>query len=86
MSGYCKWCGSLTNDIVKMYVYNTNLLLWSGCRTCFDKRTPRHQCPECALIFFEKKAKQHENAIECPQCGEIIMKPRELKENVTKPE
>jgi hypothetical protein len=34
MSGYCKYCDTLTNDIVKLYDEN-HRLVWTGCFGCF---------------------------------------------------
>lgn len=31
MTGYCKWCDTLTDDIVKEYAYDPYRLVWSGC-------------------------------------------------------
>ena len=36
MSGYCKWCDTLTNSIVK--VFEKGRLIWSGCPDCYVKR------------------------------------------------
>ena len=36
MTGYCKYCGTLTNDIVK--VYDKGRLVWVGCRNCREKK------------------------------------------------
>ena len=36
MSGYCKYCGTLTNDIVK--VYDKGRLIWVGCLDCREKK------------------------------------------------
>ncbi len=34
MSGYCKWCDTLTNSIVKQY--DKGRLIWVGCSDCSD--------------------------------------------------
>ena len=36
MTGYCNWCDTLTNSIVK--VYDSGKLIWSGCPDCYQKR------------------------------------------------
>lgn len=37
MTGYCKYCDSLTNDIVKLYD-KKHRLVWTGCFPCFEKQ------------------------------------------------
>jgi len=32
MTGYCKWCDSLTNKTVQ--VFDKGVLIWSGCVDC----------------------------------------------------
>ena len=41
MTGYCKYCGTLTNDIVK--VYDKGRLIWVGCRNCREKQNRRKE-------------------------------------------
>ncbi len=36
MSGYCKYCDTLTNSIVK--VYDGKMLVWVGCPGCHEKQ------------------------------------------------
>ena len=36
MSGYCKWCHTLTNSIVKEY--ELGVLVWVGCSDCCVKK------------------------------------------------
>jgi hypothetical protein len=36
MSGYCKYCDSLTNKTVQ--VFDKGVLIWSGCVDCYEKR------------------------------------------------
>ena len=36
MTGYCKYCDTLTNKIVK--VYDNGVLVWAGCVDCREKR------------------------------------------------
>ena len=40
MTGYCKWCDTLTDDIVQGFDIIANVLVcvWSGCRDCHEKR------------------------------------------------
>jgi len=37
MSGYCKYCDTLTNNIVEEY--KDGHLVWSGCRGCYTVKT-----------------------------------------------
>ena len=41
MSGYCKWCDTLTDTIIKV-VYNGRLV-WTGCPSCYEKRKKRNE-------------------------------------------
>lgn len=36
MTGYCKWCDTLTNSIVKLY--DSGRLVWVGCVDCHEKK------------------------------------------------
>lgn len=36
MTGYCKWCDTLTNSIIKVLEHGH--LVWVGCVDCYDKR------------------------------------------------
>ena len=36
MSGYCKWCDTLTNSIIK--VLESGRLVWTGCSDCYKKK------------------------------------------------
>lgn len=36
MSGYCKWCDTLTGSIVKLYEHG--ILIWVGCIDCYEKQ------------------------------------------------
>ena len=40
MSGYCKWCDTLTDDIVHGFeiIANTLVCVWNGCIDCHKKR------------------------------------------------
>jgi len=38
MTGYCKYCDTLTDDIVNVYASNPYRLVWSGCLNCHKKR------------------------------------------------
>jgi len=35
MSGYCKYCDTLTNSIIK--VYESGVLIWTGCPSCYAR-------------------------------------------------
>ena len=35
MTGFCKWCDTLTNSIVK--VFESGCLIWVGCPNCYEK-------------------------------------------------
>ena len=37
MTGYCKYCDTLTDDIVRDFNDNHNMV-WSGCLNCYKKR------------------------------------------------
>jgi len=39
MTEECKWCGTLTNTIVK--VLDKGRLVWIGCTNCYVKRKNR---------------------------------------------
>jgi hypothetical protein len=45
MTGYCKWCDTLTDDIVKDYDYKTGRLVWTGCLECKLKRIETQNAP-----------------------------------------
>jgi hypothetical protein len=45
MSGYCKWCDTLTDDIVQDFDYKTGMLVWSGCLSCKLKRIKTKRKP-----------------------------------------
>jgi hypothetical protein len=36
MSGFCKWCDTLTNSIIT--VYEKGRLVWVGCTGCYEKK------------------------------------------------
>jgi len=36
MSGYCNWCDTTTNRIIKQF--DNGVLIWTGCIDCFLKR------------------------------------------------
>jgi len=36
MTGYCKWCDTLTNNIVKLHDHGK--VIWSGCLDCYTKK------------------------------------------------
>ena len=36
MSGYCKYCDTLTNSITK--VFDSGVLVWTGCNSCYEQR------------------------------------------------
>jgi hypothetical protein len=36
MSGYCKWCDTLTNSIIKLY--DSGRLVWVGCVGCYENK------------------------------------------------
>ena len=36
MSGYCKYCDSQTNGIVK--IFENGVLVWAGCSDCYLKK------------------------------------------------
>jgi len=36
MSGYCNWCDSTTNSIIK--VFESGVLIWIGCNSCYEKQ------------------------------------------------
>jgi len=36
MSGYCNWCDTLTNNIVKLHDHGK--IIWSGCLGCYEKK------------------------------------------------
>ena len=38
MTGYCKWCDTLTDDIVQDFNSETGMLVWTGCLSCKIKR------------------------------------------------
>ena len=38
MTGYCKYCGTLTDDIIQAFHSETDALIWSGCVDCYKKR------------------------------------------------
>ena len=40
-SGYCKWCDTLTDDIVQDFDSETGMLVWSGCLPCKLKQIKR---------------------------------------------
>jgi len=52
MTGYCKWCDTLTNSIVKQY--EEGILLWVGCPDCFVKKKGVRETKE------KKKEPTHE--------------------------
>lgn len=35
-SGYCRWCDTVTNTIIK--VYKDDVLIWVGCPSCYEKK------------------------------------------------
>jgi len=35
--GYCKWCDTLTNNIIKQY--KEGRLVWVGCADCYTAKT-----------------------------------------------
>ena len=37
MTGYCKYCDTLTDDIVEAFD-DHDVLVWSGCLNCYKKR------------------------------------------------
>ncbi len=42
MTGYlCKWCNTLVNSNVEKFDPETGMLVWTGCRDCYEKRKPR---------------------------------------------
>lgn len=36
MSGYCHYCNTLTDVVIKVFEYG--FLIWAGCITCYDKK------------------------------------------------
>lgn len=36
MSGYCKYCDTLTNGIIKRF--ENGILVWVGCASCYLKQ------------------------------------------------
>jgi len=44
MTEYCKWCDTLTGDIVKEY--KDGRLIWVGCRACYEIKTKVENRPE----------------------------------------
>ena len=34
--GYCNWCDTLTNSIIK--VYKDGVLIWVGCSKCYEEK------------------------------------------------
>ena len=32
--GYCKWCDTLTNAIIK--VFENGVMIWTGCINCYE--------------------------------------------------
>lgn len=36
MSGYCKYCDSMTNSIIR--VFENGILIWTGCSDCYIKK------------------------------------------------
>lgn len=36
MSGYCKWCDTLTGSIIKLY--KDGRLIWVGCISCYENK------------------------------------------------
>lgn len=37
MSGYCKYCDTLKDDIVQAFNDN-HQMVWTGCLSCYEKR------------------------------------------------
>jgi len=41
MSGYCKWCDTVTNDIFEVFHPETKKPIWVGCQSCYNRRIKR---------------------------------------------
>lgn len=44
MTGYCKWCDTLTDDVVT--VSKKGRLIWIGCISCYAKEEKEKQRAE----------------------------------------